>query len=169
MKLLLSTLLAFFLLQYSNAQFKIKEDATTISFIYKSNDVNGTIAGFSSSSILDFENIERTKIKGSVQSKTLKTGNSIRDWSLKRNKYFNADDYPKITFESTKVYKEGANIIVNGNLKIKKVSKTVTWTFKLSDKKLVGTTTLFSSDFGISIKKERADNEVDVTLTAYLE
>ncbi|QLG46951.1 YceI family protein [Costertonia aggregata] len=158
------------LLQPVFGQFNIDEESVEITFRFESKDVNGSISGFDSSSTIDFEDLDNSSFKGSVMAKTIETGNSIRDWSLKRSKYFNADDYPRLYFESSSVYRsEGsASYTVKGNLTLKGIVKPITWKFVKDGNTLVGTTTLFSSDFGINIKKKRADNKVKVKLTARL-
>ena len=139
-----------------------------ISFVFVAKDVDGSIAGFESSSRIDTENITASTFKGSVAVETLKTGNFLRDWSLKGGKYFDADDHPKITFSSTSVTTNGSIINVEGNLTIKGTTKPVSMKFQQKDDQLVGTPSLYSSDFGIDIKKERADNKVEVNMVLQL-
>jgi len=138
----------------------IKSGAITFNFVDK--DVDGHISGFESSSTIDFENPENSKFKGSVTVKTIKTGIFLRDWSLKGGKYFDEDNHPKIYFESTEVSSTSKGFTVKGMLTIKNTDKLISIDFKKTGNQLIGTTTLFSSDFGINIKKEREDNQVDV-------
>lgn len=145
----------------------IKSAEITFNFVNK--DVDGHISGFDSSSSIDFENPENSKFKGSVAVKTIKTGIFLRDWSLKGGKYFDEDEHPKIYFESTDVSKTSDGFSVKGKLTIKSVEKAITMDFKLTGNQLIGTATLFSSDFGINIKKEREDNKVLVKLVLGLE
>jgi len=140
----------------------IKSGAITFNFVNK--DVDGRISGFASSSTIDFENPENSKFKGSVNVKTIKTGVFLRDWSLKGGKYFDEDQFPKISFESNEVSASSDGFLVKGMLTIKKTKKPISIDFKKDGNQLIGTTTLFSSDYGINIKKEREDNKVIVQL-----
>lgn len=133
-----------------------------ISFTFVSKKVKGTISGFESSSTINLNTLADSKFKGSVALETLKTGNFLRDWHLNGSKYFDADAHPNITFESTEVSKSNAGYSVKGKLTIKGTSKAITIDFKRKENQLIGTTTLFSSDFGIDIKSDREDNEVMV-------
>lgn len=146
------------------AQGKLQISSAKVDFVFVNNDVEGSLTGFSSQSTVDLDQIENSKLKGSVQVETISTGNSIRNWSLRRSKYFDAENYPTISFESTSVQQKGTTISVKGALTIKDVTKEVTFLFERNDKKLVGKTTLYSSDYGINIKKERAKNQVLVQL-----
>jgi len=140
----------------------IESAAITFNFVNK--DVDGHISGFESSSTIDLENPENSKFKGSVTVKTIKTGIFLRDWSLKGGKYFDENEHPKIYFESTEVSVTSVGFSVKGKLTIKNIEKSITIDFKKTGNQLIGTTTLFSSDFGINIKKEREDNKVLVKL-----
>ncbi|MFS4468269.1 YceI family protein [Maribacter sp. 2210JD10-5] len=135
----------------------------TITFNFVEKDVDGSISGFESTSKIDPDNLENSTIKGSVAVETLDTNNFLRNWSLKGSKYFDADAYPKIFFESTLIKVEGSTILATGRLTIKDISKPITITFTKNGNTLKGTTTLFSSDFGITIlKKGRESNKVTV-------
>lgn len=148
----------------SHAQNSLQVSSAEISFVFINNDVSGTIAGFNSASTLDVAHMENAVLKGSVDVATLDTDNSIRNWSLKREKYFDAETYPKITFESSAIQVDGNNITVIGQLTMKDITKKLTFKFTKSEKKLVGTATLYSSDYGIAIKSEREKNKVDVKI-----
>ncbi len=156
----------FFIL---SGQEKSTVVSAEISFLFLNNNVKGTLEGFSSSSQIDLNTIENSILKGSVLAETISTGNSIRNWSLKRSKYFDAKTYPRISFESTNIKEDGNEIIVTGLLKIKKTTKEVVFTFKKNDAVLEGEASIYSSDFGISVKKKREQNKVNVKITLHLE
>ena len=137
-----------------------------ISFTFVSKKVNGTIAGFSSTSNIDKDNLTNSTFKGSVKTETLDTDNFLRNWSLKGGKYFDTDTYPLISFESTSLEKSAKGVTVKGQLTIKDISKPITISFTEVENRLEGTTTIFSSDFGIEImKKNRDDNKVVVKMS----
>ncbi|SHK05117.1 YceI family protein [Pseudozobellia thermophila] len=140
-----------------------------ISFLFVSKEVDGSISGFESTSEIDLGNLKESKFSGSVQVESLKTGNFLRDWSLKGKKYFHADAYPKIHFESTDISEtDEGNYLVKGRLTLKGITKPIVFQFERDGKRLVGTTTLFSSDFGIEINKDRNKNLVQVGIVLSL-
>ena len=147
--------------QYVIAQASI--DDAKISFLFVSKDVKGTIAGFESNSKIDFENPENSFFEGSVAVKTLDTNNGLRNWHLK-GKYFKEDDFPKIRFKSNAVSEKEGGYIVNGNLTLKGTTKPVIIKIVRKGNQLKGTSSIYTSDFGINIKKERKDNLVEITL-----
>lgn len=144
---------------------QISVQSAEITFHFTSKDVEGSIGGFNSSSMIDLGNLTESKFSGSVQVETLKTGNFLRDWSLKGGKYFDADTHPSILFKSTKISGTTEDTFqVTGNLTLKGTTKPITFTFSRKDNRLIGLASLFTSDFGIHIKDEREENEVDVTV-----
>lgn len=165
------TLFLSFLLVFS-LQYALKAQSTInkaeINFTFVSKDVTGTIEGFESSSTIDFDNPENSVFKGAVAVETLDTNNGLRNWSLKSGKYFDADAFPKISFESTAVIENENNYEVKGNLTLKGVTRPITIVFSKKGNQLKGLFEIYSSDFGIKIKKKREENLVKVTLLFYL-
>ncbi|WP_299162531.1 YceI family protein [uncultured Eudoraea sp.] len=159
-----SKLLIFLLLtlQVLNAQQSVT--SARVEFVFVSKDVDGTIEGFQSSSKIIPEELTSSVFEGSVAISTLKTGNFLRDWHLKSSKYFDEETYPTITFKSTEVTSNENGLEVIGTITIKGISKSITWYFQKEGKTLRGTSTLFSSDFNINIKKGRQENKVEINL-----
>lgn len=139
-----------------------------ISFVYLSSKVDGTLKGFKSASTIDLEYVTDSKIEGSVATETIKTGNFLRDWSLRGGSHFDVDNFPNITFKGGKVTATPSGFSVIGNLTIKDISKPITLLFIREGNKLIGTTSLNTSDFGLPIKKKREDNKVDVKMVFVL-
>jgi len=158
---IVSTLLA-------NAQSGSQIASAEVSFTFVNNDVDGTLEGFKSNSTIDVTNFENSSFKGAVEVATIDTGNSLRNWSLRRSKYFDADAHPEITFESSSISQDGQTFKVNGNLTIKGVTKNIDFQFERNGKQLIGKTTIYSSDFGISIKDDRNKNKVLVKIVFQL-
>ena len=137
-----------------------------ISFTFVSKKVDGTISGFTSSSNIDRTNISKSKFKGSVETESLDTGNFLRNWHLRGGKYFDVDTYPTISFESESITENKTGFTVDGQLTMKDTSKPITIIFKEENGRLIGTTTIYSSDFGVEvIKKGRDANKVMVQLS----
>ena len=139
-------------------------ESAQINFIFVSKDVEGTISGFRSDSSIDLQQIEASTLKGSVSVESLKTGNRLRDWSLKKSKYFNEDDYPRLSFESKSISKTGNGFAAEGIVTIKGISKPLIIKFIRKGDQLIGTTSLYSSDFNINIKSKREDNLVEIEM-----
>ena len=72
------------------------------------------------------EDFSDAKISFSAEVSTITTNIADRDNHLKSPDFFDAEKYPKILFESTKVEKLESGYTVSGNLTIKGVSLPVT-------------------------------------------
>lgn len=162
----------FFLLITSTGLFsqnKLQISAAEVTFNFVNNDVDGSFMGFKSTSNIDLQNIENSTFEGSVDVETIKTGNFLRDWSLKGGKYFDANEHQKITFKSSSVTSTGDGFKVKGTVAIKGTAKDITIDFKKAENQLIGTTTLFTSDFDIHVKKKREQNKVIIKLVFELQ
>ena len=140
-----------------------------ISFVFESKEVEGSVGDFRSVSRIDMDNISNTVFEGSVGAASLKTGNFLRDWAIKNRKYFNVDEYPRIHFKSTEVTRKPQGIRVVGKLTIKGNTNPLTIDFEWKNGQLIGTAQLFTSDYGIQIKKNREENKVRIRFVFDLE
>ncbi len=142
-----------------------KLSASEIEFEFVSKGVDGTLKGFQSDSDINTEDITQSVFKGSVAVESIRTGIFLRDWSLKGKKYFNENAYPRIHFESRSISKQGEDYKVNGLLTLKGIEKPISILFTQKGSQLIGTTSLNSADFGITvIKKRKEDNLVNVRM-----
>jgi polyisoprenoid-binding protein YceI len=149
---------------------KINAEKSEVTFTFKSRDLNGTIGGIRSQSSIDLNQLENSKIKGSVSVQSLDTGNFLRDGHLMWEKYFNEDDYPRINFESTTISANpDGSYTVQGQLSIKGIEKPVTFQAKRVEKNIKVTGSIYISDWGITIEDKRSENEVAVTMNLQLD
>lgn len=89
--------------------------------------VSGNFNSFEGTIIYDEENEENSSVKVSIDVSSINTNNSQRDDHLRTDDYFDAEKYPKITFESKKWEKIGDNQFeVTGDLDMRGHSKEVT-------------------------------------------
>ena len=89
---------------------------------------HGQFNEFDGSIEFDGENIEMGSVEMVVQAASIDTKNEDRDKHLKSADFFNAKEYPAMTFRSTKIVKgEGNNFQLIGYLTIKDVTREVTF------------------------------------------
>ncbi|WP_297794798.1 YceI family protein [uncultured Eudoraea sp.] len=157
-------LVLLFLAIFQLVQAQQSISSARVEFIFLSKDVDGTIEGFQSTSKIDPDDLSSSVLAGSVEVSTIKTGNFLRDWHLKSSKYFDDEEYPLITFKSEEISPTEKGIKVVGIIKIKGISKTLTWQFDKDGNTLRGAASLYCSDFNINIKKRREDNKVEINL-----
>ena len=102
---------------HSELQFKVKHLMITT--------VTGSLKIFSASLTSDGDDFENGKVSFSAEIASLDTGNTDRDNHLKSADFFDADQFPTASFESTSLTKDGDDYILKGELTIKGETKPV--------------------------------------------
>ena len=139
---------------HSEADFAIKHMAIST--------VHGSFHGISGEITLDPANVAKASVEATIPVDTVDTGVAPRDNDLKSPRFFDAAQFPTMTFKSTGVHKAGDHYDVAGNLTLHGVTKPVV--LKLEelgkeetgmDKKSVhrgftATTTINRQDFGLT-------------------
>jgi polyisoprenoid-binding protein YceI len=138
----------------------------------------------------DSENIASSSLDITIQVKDISTGDAKRDEHLLSKDFFDVENYPTITFKSTRIDGNKEKLQLKGDLTIRDVTKEVTLDVELVgewntsywedgvDKGpiprmgFVGTTKVNRQDFGVSWQGEMeksgvvVGNEVFITIDA---
>lgn len=93
--------------------------------------VRGTFENYSGTIIYDEKSIENLSATFAIEVASISTRHEGRDWVLKEQ-FFEAEKFPVILFQSTKVIKEGDRHFVEGNLKIRDKSKKMRIPFEIT-------------------------------------
>jgi len=102
---------------HSELQFKVKHLMITT--------VTGSFNSLSGSVVSESENFENAKVEFEAATTSIDTSNADRDNHLKSADFFDAEKYPKITFKSTSLTKDGNDYTLTGDLTIKEVTKSI--------------------------------------------
>ncbi len=102
-------------------------------------DENHTVLGFKASTLLfdvpgrftrykadiqgDPATLEGAVVRLDIDAKSINTANGTRDEHLRTADFFDVAKYPKITFVSSAVKREGDKVLVHGNLLMHGISK----------------------------------------------
>lgn len=97
-------------------RFVIKNAGVNVKGSFSKMDVQGTF---------DPENPSTASFTASIDVSTLDTGIKGRDKHLKKEKYFDLENYPKIHFKSTSVSQREGQFLLKGKLKIKSTEREV--------------------------------------------
>jgi polyisoprenoid-binding protein YceI len=104
---------------HSEVQFKVKHLVIST--------VTGSFQNFEGTVETEGDDFSDAKINFSLDVNSIDTNQEQRDGHLKGADFFDAEQYPHITFESTSVTKEGDdNYKLAGNFTIKGITKPVT-------------------------------------------
>jgi len=103
---------------HSEIQFKVKHLVIST--------VTGNFKSFDGHIETEDENFKNASAYFEADIDSISTNNEDRDNHLKSDDFFNAEEYPKLTFESTAFEKTGDNVYkVRGDLTIRDVTKEI--------------------------------------------
>lgn len=105
---------------HSRAEFKVKHMMIS--------NVKGSFSGLSGTLVEDTVDPTRSRVEATINIATISTGDEQRDTHLKSADFFDQEQYPQMTFKSTKVEKKGdEEYAVTGDLTLHGVTKPVTF------------------------------------------
>lgn len=172
MKSFFLSLLTFFALVASSVaqEYQPTEPGSTVTFTIKNFGfgVDGAFSHLQGKIVFDPKEAAKASFDVSVDAATINTDNGLRDDHLKKEDYFDVQNYPHIRFVSTSVTpgKEG-KYNVSGKLTIKSTTKDVSFPFTASpmgnDYIFSGSFTINRKDFGVG-GSSTISNNLTVTL-----
>jgi len=141
------------------ATYKIDPFHSDIAFKVKHmmiSTVNGCFQKFDATMESDTEDFSDAKITFECDVDSVYTNISDRDAHLKSPDFFAADEFPKITYSSTSIEKDGDEYIVTGDLTIRGITKPIVLdgSYNGNDVDMYGNT---KHGFELSGKVNRAD------------
>ncbi|HJX01492.1 MAG TPA: YceI family protein [Terriglobales bacterium] len=168
-----------------SSEWQIDPSHTTVAFTVRHfgiSNVHGRFTKVSGSAIVDDNDMTKSSVNATMDVNSIDTGNENRDKDLKSPNYFDAAQFPTITFKSKSVSKNGDNKLkIVGDLTIHGVTKEVTldvdgpsapMTQGPNQRRgLAATTSVNRKDFGVGAKAsaamigEEIKIELDVELT----
>ncbi len=109
--------------------------------------------------VVTAENPADSSVEATIDVSSVNTGQADRDNHLRTNDFFKVDEFPTMTFRSTKVSNDGDDFTVEGELTLRGVTKPVTLTGEFggvidaqgaTKAGLTATTTINRLDFGVN-------------------
>ena len=88
--------------------------------------VHGRFSLWSGKLELDEQDLTKSRLQVEIDATSVDTKEAKRDEHLRSADFFDTATFPKLTFKSTKIEKDGDDYKVTGDLTIKDVTKSVT-------------------------------------------
>jgi polyisoprenoid-binding protein YceI len=98
------------------------------------NKVRGKFNEFSGTITYDEHDITRSSLQGTIKTASIDTDNPKRDKHLRSPDFFDAENFPEITFASTRVEKTENGHVLIGHLTMRGVTKEVAIPFEITGK-----------------------------------
>ncbi len=130
----IALVLAFSIAGFS-AEWELDKSHSEVGFTVKHMviaTVNGVFGEFEGTVNFDPENLSASKIEGTANVASIDTKNERRDQHLRSDDFFNAEQYPNITFVSSEIKKSDDGFVAVGDLTIRDVTKTIEIPFTLA-------------------------------------
>lgn len=129
----------------------------------------------------DPKNLEKSTIKTTINAASVQTGSDVFDGHMKGANFFDAEQFPTITFVSNKIERTGPNTgKISGDLTVKGVTKPVTLDAHINGALFMpsredpttgvyrlgfsATTKIKRSDFGLSIGVPYVSDDVEIAI-----
>jgi polyisoprenoid-binding protein YceI len=152
---------------HSSVVFKIRH-MKLADFYGRFNDISGAVS-------FDKEDAAKSSVNAEVKVESVDTNNEKRNQHLKSPDFFNAKQFPVMSFKSTKVEKSGDDYKVTGDFSLHGVTKSITVDFKkvgegkgMQGETRIGGATEFTikrSDYGITFMPDGLGDEVGIILS----
>lgn len=154
---------------HSNVLFKIRHNDVSYVFGRFNNDFSADIRW-------DEQDPANTSVTFTLKAESIDTHNQRRDQHLRSPDFFNARQFPEITFASREVRKNGDDTFeVSGDLTLLGQRKPVTLTWEQTGagpgprgdfrRGGIATFTIKRSDFGMNYMLDRLGDEVELTVS----
>lgn len=169
-------LAAIFNTVIATAQSYSPTDAgSKVRFVIKNFGIStgGTFDGLGGTITFDPAKLQTSSIDVSVDAKTVDTDMEARDNHLRKAEYFDVENYPKITFKSSRITttNKAQFLYVFGTITIKGVSKEIEFPFTYTSKDggylFEGNFKLNRRDFGVGGKSFSMSDELTVELSVF--
>src|SRR5690242_7805269 len=112
------------------SEWQIDPAHTTVGFTVRHmgiSNVHGRFTKVSGSATVDDSDVTKSSVNATMDVASINTGNDSRDNDLRSPNYFDAAQFPTMTFKSKSITKNGDNKLkIVGDLTIKGVTKEVT-------------------------------------------
>lgn len=111
--------------------FQPEDDKSSISFSIKNFGIatGGRFSGLEGAIVFDKASPDKSSFDVTVNTASVNTDNSARDNHLRKEEYFDAEKFPKISFKSTRIAAKSSGYTVNGVLSIKGTQKNISFPF----------------------------------------
>jgi len=131
-------------------------------------DAEGIFKSLDGDIHFDPENPANSSFSFTVDVNSINTGNGMKNKHAVSDKWFDAEAYPTISFESKSVSKDGENYMVTGTMSIHGTPKEMTIPFLFDGKTFSSKFSVNRLDFGVGTMKgmsKKVSNEIKLDVT----
>jgi polyisoprenoid-binding protein YceI len=149
---------------YNSIDWRIT-DGYSIKFTGK--HVEGIFKTFTGDISFDENNLSSSTFSIAIDVSSINTGNGIKNRHAKNDKWFDAKQFPTITFKSSKFSKSGAGYQVDGTLKMHGITKQISIPFTFTSNIFKGNFSVNRLDYGVGTMEgmsKKVSNEINIEI-----
>lgn len=135
---------------------------------FKGTDVEGTFKKMTGDISFDEARLESSKFSVNIDVASINTGNGMKNKHAKSDKWFDAKQYPIITFNSSKFSKSASGYQVEGTLEMHGVKKQVSIPFTFVNNIFKGSFAVNRMDFSVGNMEgmsKKVSNEIKIDIS----
>jgi polyisoprenoid-binding protein YceI len=154
-------------------QYQPVDDKSAITFTIKNFGIStgGSFKGLDGTIDFDKTNPGKAAFNISIDAGKVNTDNDSRDSHLRKEEYFDAGNFPKISFQSERITARGSGFSVSGKLTIKGTTKDISFPFSATAKEdgllFEGNFEINRRDFKVGGNSMVLGDNVTVTLSVF--
>ena len=131
-------------------------------------DASGGFSKMTGDISFDETHIEASKMLVTIEVSSITTGNGMKNGHAKSGKWFDAKQFPTITFRSNKFSKTATGYAVDGTLDLHGVKKNITIPFTFAGNTFKGNFSVNRTDYGVGTMEgmsKRVSNKIKLDIT----
>jgi len=135
---------------------------------FSGTDVEGIFKDLKGSVQFDETNLDASKISFAISVNSINTGNGTKNKHAVSDKWFDAEQFPNITFDSKSFRKTTAGYIAIGNMTIHGITKELTIPFSFANDMFKSKFSVNRMDFKIGTMKgmsKKVSNAIELDVT----
>jgi polyisoprenoid-binding protein YceI len=130
----------------SAVQWHIK-DGYSVQF--SGTEVEGVFKSLKGTVTFDPKDLEHSRLNFTLDVNSINTGNGMKNKHALSDKWFDAEKYPEITFQSSAISKTSSGFEVTGEMQIHGVRKKMTIPFQFNNETFTASFSVNRMDFGV--------------------
>ena len=114
--------------------YELDKAHTTVGFVVRHlviSKVRGEFQDYEATIQFDGDDITKSSMRGMIQVASIDTEEAKRDKHLRSPDFFDADQFPQITFASKSIQKQGDGYVMIGDLTMRDVTKEIALPFSI--------------------------------------
>jgi polyisoprenoid-binding protein YceI len=115
--------------------YKVDKSHATVGFVVRHmvlSKVRGTFTDYNGTILLDEKDITKSSMQGTIKVASIDTVHAKRDKHLRSADFFDAAQYPEITFASKHIENKGNGYVMIGDITIRGVTKEIVLPFTIT-------------------------------------